>query len=463
MDLNYKRNAKKIGYHLLPVLSFFINPFYMNINQRIKFSCLIMTIIWWATDFVKKEWACAFLLIIFVVFGKSTPYNVFKFAFTSNFYLILLTFMLAAGINNSKITDKLASYMIKCFGDIPKKMVLISFILGAVLIFFIPQPFSRVIILASIFDTFLGTNLNRNNSKEILLFSIFVSSTTTSMLFLNGDIILNYTAIQLGGIHLSYLEWLKLMFLPSLLTNVLVFMAFIGMFNSELSSHYSAKNDLNKRTAKVKLSLNFRKMNRAELAASIIMILVVVLWLTEGLHGLNAAITAFIGVVAMFGFRILKPKDIKKVNIGLLLFLTTAFSIGTVLKESGISSLIFSSVLSFMPRSNSFLYLMAIVLIIMLLHMFIGSSITTLSVAIPSLIQMTSEVLNPIIVVLISYVAVNIHYILPFQHVTIMIGAANKFYSDKIVVRFGLLMTLVTITSIFLFYIPWWSFMGITK
>ncbi len=165
----------------------------------------------------------------------------------------------------------------------------------------------------------------------------------------------------------------------------------------------------------------------------------------------------------MFGFRILKPKDIKKVNIGLLLFLTTAFSIGTVLKESGISSLIFSSVLSFMPRSNSFLYLMAIVLIIMLLHMFIGSSITTLSVAIPSLIQMTSEVLNPIIVVLISYVAVNIHYILPFQHVTIMIGAANKFYSDKIVVRFGLLMTLVTITSIFLFYIPWWSFMGITK
>ena len=95
------------------------------------------------------------------------------------------------------------------------------------------------------------------------------------------------------------------------------------------------------------------------------------------------------------------------------------------------------------------------------LHMFIGSSITTLSVAIPSFLEITKGVLNPIVIVLLSYVAVNVHYLLPFQHVTIMIGAANKLYRDKTVMKFGFILTIITIASLLTLYIPWWRFVGI--
>lgn len=53
------------------------------------------------------------------------------------------------------------------------------------------------------------------------------------------------------------------------------------------------------------------------------------------------------------------------------------------------------------------------------------------------------------------------HYVFPFHHVTIMIGAANKFYSDKLVMKFGMVLTIITIVSVLGLYVPWWKIIGL--
>jgi di/tricarboxylate transporter len=449
-------DTKKAIYQLIPVLILFIDPFNLNLAQRLVFSALLLTIIWWTTELVRRDIACVFLLVVFLIFGSSTPYQILKFAFSPSFYLIMLSFLLSTGISNSKVADRISSLVLKRYGRTPIKLVLLSFLFGIVLIFIIPQPFSRVILLSSIYSVFINKKTDNAEVIEVLLFSIFVSSTTTSMLFINGDIILNYSALQLGGTRITAQEWLRVMFLPSFIANILVFFAFVFTFKSKLKADFfgnfaeTAVNDVKE-----------NKVSGKEISAAIIMLVVVLLWLTEASHGINAAIVAMIGVIAMFGAGVLSYKDIKTINTGLLLFLITVFAIGTVMKQSGISSLIFAKISAFMPDNNSAVYLLTLTIIVMTLHMFIGSSITTLSVAVPSLVQMTEGMLNPLAVVLLGYIAVSMHYIFPFHHVTIMIGAANKIYSDKLVMKFGLVLTFLTIVSLFCLYIPWWKIIGL--
>lgn len=97
----------------------------------------------------------------------------------------------------------------------------------------------------------------------------------------------------------------------------------------------------------------------------------------------------------------------------------------------------------------------------MALHMLLGSSITTLSIVIPLLIQLTEGIINPIVLSLLVYVAINIHFILPFHNITIMVGAGNNYYSNKTSIRYGIVLTLLVFVVIFGFYIPWWKFLNL--
>ncbi len=445
---------------LLGILLALLNPFKMDLNQRIVLSSLLVVISWWTTGYLSKNIACVFLLLMFILFGNTAPYEVIKFAFSPSFYLIVFSFLLSEGISNSKAADRLASLILERYGKSPIKLVILSFLFGIALIFIIPQPFSRVILLASIYGVFLDGRVENEKLKEILIFSIFLASTTTSMLFINGDIILNFSALEFGGVNINAQEWIHAMLLPSIITNIIIFAVFILLFKKEIwGVSFGDKSSPN--IDQEEREKSGKKVAGQEVKAAIIMLLVVALWLTEGLHGINATYVALIGVVLMFASRILTSKDLKSINFGLLLFLITAFAIGTVMKESGVSNIIFTQISRIMPGQESSFYLLSMVLIVMALHMVIGSSITTLSVAVPSLVLMTEGMVNPLIVVLLSYISVNIHYIVPFQHVTIMIGSANKLYKDKLVMKFGLLMTILTLLIIGFVYIPWWKLIGL--
>jgi anion transporter len=446
---------KLILVQIIPVLVFIINPFNMNIKQSILFSSLLITIIWWVTNIVDRNIACIFMLLIFLIFSNSSLEQIFKFALSPIFFLIIMSFLLSKGISNSKITNRISLLILQKYGKTPIKIVMFSFIFGVLLIIIIPQPFARVILLSSIYKAYINNRTKNIETREVLIFSIFVSCTTTSMLFINGDIILNYSALQLGGIQMTLQDWMVAMFLPSVLVNIFIYFIFIFIFKDKLNA-----NCFNNVKTNVSMVKNNEVSNK-EISAIIIMIFVVFLWLTESWHRIDPAVSALFGVLAMFAVKILNYKDIKSINVSLMFFLISVFSIGTVLKQSGITTLIFSKISIFIPNNNSSIYLFSIILITMLLHMLVGSALTALSVVIPSLISLNSGIVNPVVIVLICYISVNIHYIFPIHHVTIMIGSANHDFNNKLVIKIGLIMTFITIILILCLYIPWWKIIGL--
>lgn len=447
--LTNKKSTTLIFSILIFLTTIIFRPFNMDLNQSIILATLLMVLVWWTTSIVNRTYASIFLLIMFSIFGLTPVMEIFKFPLSSNFYMIALSFLLSQGIVNSNVANRLSRFILDKYGNTPYKLIFISFLFPILLIFIIPQSFSRVIILASIYKQFF-TNLNLDKeTEEILYFSVFLVSAITCMMFLNGDIILNYAVLQFAGLSMGWIDWFKYMALPTFLTTVLVGLAFIFYFKDNLMNM-----DLKKET---NLTAS-KKMGSREKAAIVIMALVIILWMTEPIHSISPTLVTLGGTLAMFGFKIIGLKDLKSLNLDLLIFLTAAFAIGSVMNESGVANIIYSRMLTVFPSNFSYTYLLILSITVMALHMLLGSSITTLSVVIPILIPMTKGVLNPIALAFLIYIIVNMHFILPFHNITIMIGAGNDYYSNKVVIRYGVILTVLVFVAIFAFYIPWWKF-----
>lgn len=197
-------------------------------------------------------------------------------------------------------------------------------------------------------------------------------------------------------------------------------------------------------------------------ASALIIVVIIIAWMTKSIHGVNEWIPAVIGVIFMLILKIIKIEDLKSVNPSFILFLTAAFSIGKVMGANGISDVIFENLKAIIPEGDSSFFLIALAVVIMLLHMIIGSSVASLSVALPLFIPLSeSKGYSSNLIMLMSYVMVNIHFLLPHQHANMMVGIGQKFYNDKMMLKFGIYMTPITLLLIAFVFIPWWRVVGL--
>lgn len=434
----------------IPMLIVIIKPIGMTLNQSIILGSLFLTIAWWASGIVHKNVASIFLLLVFVIFGNTPIKNVFIFPLSENFILVLSSYMISQGIVNSKVADKISDFLLKKYCVNSVRLVIMSFILGIVLMFMIPQPFPRVILLSSIYINFLNDIDICKEERSILLFSIFVASTVTSLMFLNGDVIINYSALKFGSITMSYVEWAKNMAVPTLFVTAIIAIIFIIIFKKNLKTTYRFKDNVRK--------VSFDKKSKK---AIVITTFIIILWLTESMHGIGSAYVALTGVGLMFLTGIISLKDIKAINLSLLIFLTAEFSIGKVLVGSRVATNLSDYLFQFFPDTSNGSYVLYIVCFIMVLHMFMGSLVTAISVLIPTLITMTAGYLSPELIVMLTIVTVGFHYVLPFHHVSIMIGYGNGYYENKHTIKIGIALTFITFLAVFLIYMPWWRFVGL--
>lgn len=433
----------------IPFFFIILKPLGMDSSQSIILGWLVLTVLWWITGWVYKDYASLLLLAIFILFGNTSLKSIFVFPLSDHFILIAASFLLSQGIVKSKVADQFSGFILEKYCQTSKRLVGMSFVLGILLIFVIPQPFPRIILLSSIYLNFLSKSDVTSEEKKVLLFSIFVASTVTSMMFLNGDIIINYAVMELGGVAFTGAEWIQYMTIPTCIITIFVAGLFTYVFKDYLKGQF---------TYKSQEKPSFTKEGKKALMITGVIIL---LWLTESSHNISASYVALFGVMLMFLTRVLVWNDVRCINTSLLLFLTAQFSIGKVLTASGIVQQLSQSLTKFFPTVESIYYIPFIILFIMVLHSFVGGLVTSVSVIIPMLLTMTAGVLSPQVIVLLTLVSVCFHYVLPFQHATIMIGYGSGYYENKHTIKLGFALTLATFVAALFVYIPWWKLIGL--
>lgn len=435
---------------LIFVVILLLRPLGMTSRQALIVGTLLLALIWWSTGCIRKWITAVVLLIGFSLYGGTPLKSVFQFPLSTNFLVIFFAFLFSQAIANSGLTRRLLLPLLQKHVSSVGRFLFFVVLCNVAFIFIIPQPFARVILLAFILNEYLVQTCPEKKAREILMFSVYCLSMTANMMFLRGDIIMNHAILSFAELLLTEADWFRAMALPTLILLIVETLLIRVVFASRIKG-------ITFKTAEH--TADYPPFGRIDKARLLVILLTILLMATESLHGISGWLVILVGSLVLVGLGVLKPIDLKSVNYELLAFFTAAFSIGPVIKTSGVADLIFSRFIPLFPAEFGLGYLLLVMVITMVLHMILGSSVTTTSVVVPGILLIASGVAPSVPLVMAIYIAVYAHFLLPIHNVVLMIG--NKDYDGFIVSRFGIVTTVLIPVFILTIYYFWWQIVGI--
>jgi len=437
---------------IVPVAIVLWRPLGFSLNQSIVFGALILVIIWWTTGITNKTIASIVLLAVFIAFGQTPLERIFSFALSEAFIVIILSFLFSQGIINSKLAEKLLQPLFVKYATSALKLMAFILVIQLALIIVIPQSFSRIILIALILIGFFDRIELDQKAKGALMFWLYASTVIINMSMLRGDLILNPALIVLSEYDVSESTWIAYMMLPTVVFYIVAAAGFLLVFRKELATYSIGE---------VAEAESNKTLGRKEVGQLTVVLVTVVVWATESFHGISGTIFLAIGTVAMVPIGLLKLKDLKSINLHLLCFLTAALAIGPVLRASGVSDIIFSELTAFFPTEFSLYYVVLVFAVSVLMHMLLGSNVTTMSVVIPSLLMVSIAGVRTEVIIFIIYFSICAHFVLPFHHAVLMIGNGYKHYDVKTMVKFAPVLTVIVAICLFALYYSWWFIAGL--
>lgn len=433
----------------LPALLVPLRPLGLSAVQAVILAAILCAIIWWVTGLVERTLASVLLLAVLFLSGQVPVQTVFSFPLSENFWLILFSFLFSQGIANSGLPDKLVLPLLERWANSGRKLLLSMLLLPLVMILIIPQPFSRVIILSLLYERYFDRLELEDTIRRPLMFGVYAFSIGVNMMFLRGDIILNGALLSISGVSLSEGDWIGHMAVPGLVLMVLLAALFALVFRAPLG-----------RFPRGAVSAPRSPLTARERGQLVFLVVVLIFWAVEDLHGVSGTYIVVAATLLMFPLGMLRFRsDLKAVNVKLMVFLTAAFSIGGSLKACGAAERLFSPFAALLPQRFSLGYAAVVVLAAMVLHMLLGSNVTTLSVVVPALMSI-SVIPQVDVLLFLIYISACGHYLLPFHSVLLLLGEGKGYFTNKEILRFGLPATVLLIGAVFLLYLPWWRLMG---
>ncbi|MHB1017997.1 MAG: SLC13 family permease [Coriobacteriia bacterium] len=446
---------------------------------HVMLALTLMTVVWWAMQITQPAYTSGVFLALMVILGvvpevaatetakaipaaAATAALVFKSWTGTTMWLIVGAYLIATAVKTSGLGERIAyNYMLKFVKDY-KSIVIGIFVLTFVLSLLIPHPWPRAFLIMSVMAVIIkASDIPRDDAVKIG-FTVFAASVPVSLIFLTGDAVINPLAVQAAGADMGFMEWFMAMGIPALVASIITMLLILVLFRP------TKEVSVNKDEIKAKLA-EMGKMTGLEKRTAIWVIIAIVLWMTDTLHGVNIGwVTLIIAVLMAMPIigNILTPKDWAAVPVQTLVFLTAAIAIGVVGGATGMNSWIASTLLPSTAPTNLFLLAGLITVIGIALHMVLGSVIAVMGVAVPAIIAFTSASgINPIAPTLIVYMAIAAHYVLPFQHLNILVGAAEDTggYSQKETIKLGLPLIAVMFITTMLVMVPWFSVIGLWK
>ncbi len=436
---------------LLPILFWSIAPLALTRQQALVVGCVLLVIVWWSTNWIKKIPAAICLSLSFCLFSGTKLTTIFSFPLSETFPLIVMTYLFSQAITNSGLMEKLIHPLLLRWIRTSYGCTAAIIAIFYLTMFVIPQPLARLIIVASIFQKFFQDTKLPKQVRSVLLYALFLFYAAVNMSAKDADMIMNYVAAGFSPVPISNGQWMIAMALPTFLTILALTGIFFLLFRKELQGgHFQPPKEM----AETRLTQQQKREGTLILTT-------VIMWMTAPIHGINSSLITLVSLCFLFGMGTLHKKDFRSIDGTTLIFLTAAFSIGGVLKECGAADKIFGLFAGIFPATFSPFYMILMLLVTMALHMILGSNTTTLSVVVPGLMILCGHVVDAPVVVYVAIVAVSFHAILPFHSVALMIGETEGHFPASYITRMAIPLTLMLYLSAIVFYLPWWRWIGL--
>ncbi|PQL11473.1 SLC13 family permease [Veillonella sp. T11011-6] len=427
-------------------------------------ACLALslgTVIFWAFGVAQPGYVSGLYLLGLAVFDVAPKTLIFSTWTTSMMYLIIGAYLIATAVRESGLGERIAYWYISKYVTNYNSIIISIFALTFILSLLIPHPWPRAFLIMSVMAVVIkSADMPRDDAVKIG-FTVFTASIPVSMIFLTGDASINPLAAQYClPTEVGWIEWFKVMGIPMILTSIITMFMLMTMFKPTKEVSINQQAILEKRES-------LGAMTGKEIRTAFWVILAIILWMTDSIHGIDIGwVTLFIAVMMAMPKigDILTPASWSAVPVQTLLFLTAAVAIGRVGGQTGMNTWLAQTLLPSAVPENMFILGAFITVISIAIHMCFGSVVAVMGIVIPAMLAFTETLgISPIIPVMIAYTAINAHFILPFHNLAILVGEGedNGMYSEKETIRFGLPYTLVLFVITCAIQLPWWKFIGL--
>lgn len=457
-------NKKSIGFfsgiivfaviYLLPIQG-------LSAKGQMDLALSLMTVVWWAMQIAQPAFVGGLYLMLLIICNVATPSQVFSSAWTGSImWLVIGAYLIAGAVNESGLGQRIAYAFIIKFVRSWKGIVISIFALTFILALLIPHPWPRAFMIMSVISVVAETAHMPKRDLAKLGLAVFAASCPLSGVFYTGDTSLNPLAVADSGVHVNFVSYFVYMGVPMIIAAVLTMFVFLFMFKPSQEVHIDVA------TLKVKQA-EMGKMTGKEIRTIVWLVIAIALWLTSGITGLDVGwltlIVALMMSMPVIG-GILTAKSWEGVPVNVLVFLTSAIAIGDVGTVTGMNKWIANTVIPSNLPTNIYLLAIFITVFAMIIHMFMGSVIAVMGITIPAFVTATAHMgISPLAVSLLVFTVTNLHYILPFHNLAVLVGSdpdTGGGYTQADVMRLGIPMTGV-IFIIALIEMFWFHLVGL--
>jgi anion transporter len=426
-------------------------------------------IVLWITEAIPIGLTAILMMVAMLLLHPVSIDVVYSGFSSSAVFLIIGGMMLAKAVNETRLAKRVTYYILARWGGNAKGLLASILVIPQVQAFFIPAVAVRASLLLpvalNVLDT-IGAKPNSRLRKMILLALAFgcTVSGTAVMTAAIGNILTVGMVNQLLHIKITYFQWflyalpLWLLMIPGMW---FVFLKCFPLGEQEQSFPH-VKAEIRERLKE------FGPLNGSEKKCMAILILTVVLWMTEPLHGLDPSIPALIGVVLMTlpGIGCAKWSNVIKVNFNTILLLGATLSMGYALNESGAAKEIGKAlgsapwVLSLMH--NPIVAVIFIIITTQIVHLLMSNVSTAVVTLIPIYVGLsTTAGINPLFICFAAALTCLHGYILVVEAMpNIVIHSTGQISQREFLIP-GLWATLLVTILTVLVALTWWKWFGL--
>ena len=398
-----------IGGILLAVVVMLIPIDGLSFRARAALAILTLAIVWWIFK-VLPDFVTAMLMGVLFVFVADVPMTTVFSAFSgSTWWLLLTAFGLSLGISKCGVLKRISLYLLNLF---PKSFF--GQLAGLTAVGFVSAPFipsmsAKAAVLAPLsFGISDSIGYERQGKQAAGLFvAMLTGLRTPGPLFVSASVIGyalkgQYPAeinqqFTMGKWFMSALPWFIMVTIVNLIVIYLL---------------YKPAHDAPKpKDVFVSDTNTLLPMSRNEKIMTVIIVVTLVLWITENLHGIPAPLVAMVALCLTIATGILNAKEFcAEMNWDSLIFIGFALGIASVFNELDINSWIvelFMPVFSFFS-SNPIIFLVCIAFVTILLRFVIVSEMAYINIILVFLIPMAESMgINPWVVGLTVYAVIS--------------------------------------------------------
>ncbi|MDW7674343.1 MAG: DASS family sodium-coupled anion symporter [Bacillota bacterium] len=409
------------------------------------------------------------LVLVGMIILQSATFEVAISGFSSSaVFLILAGFMMAKGVNSTRLGHRMAYFTLAQCSNTPSGILWGIILAPQLLSLFIPATAVRTTLLLPMVVAIVASlklTEEQVNIRKMMFLGLALGASISGVGFLPsalGNILTVELLESHLGVNFLYFDWFWMAWPIWVLSVPVTWWLIKKVFPPEINEFAPG----NESETKQKLK-ELGPITLAEKKCLAILTLTVVLWMTQGWHGLSIAVPALLAVVLMCtpGTGFVKWDQLMDVKWDTYLLLAVTISLGNAVNHSGAASFLAEPILQLgwvtKMLTVPLLAVIALTIFTQIYHVAVANIATCVVTLVPIVFQVAARLdADPVVFGVTVGLASLYGYILIIEILPAIIVHGEDTFNSQDFLRVGIFLTIAVTIITTLVAATWWRWIG---